>query len=43
MKKTGSGLNRQIFLALAVVGLFPLLIMAFQNHYFARHPEYVSV
>ena len=34
--KISSGLNKQIFLALAVVGLFPLLVMAFQNHYFAR-------
>jgi signal transduction histidine kinase len=31
-----SGLNRQIFLAMAVAGLFPLLVMAFQNNYFAR-------
>lgn len=34
--KISSGLNKQIFLAMAVVGLFPLLVMAFQNHYFAR-------
>ncbi len=34
--KITSGLNKQIFLAMAVVGLFPLLVMAFQNHYFAR-------
>ncbi|MBU1137941.1 MAG: HAMP domain-containing histidine kinase [Proteobacteria bacterium] len=34
--KITSGLNKQIFLAMAVAGLFPLLIMAFQNNYFAR-------
>ncbi len=34
--KITSGLNKQIFLALAVVGLFPLLVMAFQNHNFAK-------
>jgi signal transduction histidine kinase len=34
--KISSGLNKQIFLAMAVVGLLPLLVMAFQNHYFAR-------
>jgi signal transduction histidine kinase len=34
--KIFSGLNRQIFLAMAVAGLFPLLVMAFQNNYFAR-------
>ncbi|PLX51182.1 MAG: hypothetical protein C0613_00835 [Desulfobulbaceae bacterium] len=35
--KITSGLNRQIFLAMTFVGLFPLLIMAFQNHIFARN------
>ncbi len=34
--KITSGLNKQIFLAMAVVGLLPLLVMAFQNHYFAQ-------
>jgi signal transduction histidine kinase len=34
--KITSGLNKQIFLAMAVAGLFPLLVMAFQNNYFAR-------
>ncbi len=34
--QTTSGLNKQIFLAMAVVGLLPLFIMAFQNNYFAR-------
>ncbi|MBA3007598.1 MAG: sensor histidine kinase [Proteobacteria bacterium] len=34
--KISSGLNKQIFLAMAFSGLFPLLVMAFQNHYFAR-------
>ena len=32
----GTGLNRQVFLALALVGLLPLIIMAWQNHHFAR-------
>ncbi len=34
--KTTSGLTKQIFLAMAIAGLFPLLVMAFQNNYFAR-------
>lgn len=34
--KITSGLNKQIFLAMAVAGLFPLLVMAFQNNYFAK-------
>lgn len=34
--KITAGLNRQIFLAMAVAGLFPLLVMAFQNNYFAQ-------
>jgi signal transduction histidine kinase len=34
--KISSGLNKQIFLAMAVAGLFPLLVMAFQNNYFAQ-------
>jgi len=34
--KIPSGLNRQIFLAMAFAGLLPLLVMAFQNNYFAR-------
>ena len=34
--KISSGLNKQIFLAIAFSGLFPLLVMTFQNHYFAR-------
>jgi signal transduction histidine kinase len=34
--KTTSKLNKQIFLAMAIAGIFPLLVMAFQNNYFAR-------
>ncbi len=34
--KITSGLNKQIFLAMAIAGLFPLLVTAFQNSYFAK-------
>ena len=34
--KSCSPLCKKIFLGMSLVGLVPLLIMAFQNHYFAR-------
>lgn len=34
--KSSSNIKRKIFVCMAVVGLVPLLVLAFQNHYFGR-------